>query len=188
MRARSFKREAGHTGGNDNIFILQVSSSPRRLLEMHCGPCEVLFSQESFLSALKFDVLLVKPCRPNGLASRRKFRLATHLRWLALTLVEHKFVRKSTQVFTVWPSSAIRHKFGSQVHCIRVKFTTFCDLRELASRLANPFGHPSQVRTQVLVLQTCVDLRVRLAAGFYIAGLPIRSLCKDMWDKIVALA
>ena len=30
-------------------------------------------------------------------------------------------------------------------------------------RLANPFGHPSQVRTQVLVLQTCVDLRVRLA-------------------------
>ena len=30
-------------------------------------------------------------------------------------------------------------------------------------RLANPFGHPSQVRTQVVVLQTCVDLRVRLA-------------------------
>ena len=35
----------------------------------------------------------------------------------------------------------------------------------LASRLANPFGHPSQVRTQVLVLQTCVDLR-RLASPF----------------------
>ena len=34
---------------------------------------------------------------------------------------------------------------------------------ELASRLAKPFGHPSQVRMQVLVLQTCVDLRVRLA-------------------------
>ena len=33
----------------------------------------------------------------------------------------------------------------------------------LASRLANPFGHPSQVRMQVLVLQTCIDLRVRLA-------------------------
>ena len=32
-------------------------------------------------------------------------------------------------------------------------------------RLANPFGHPSQVRTQVLVLQTCVDLR-RLASPF----------------------
>ena len=36
------------------------------------------------------------------------------------------------------------------------------DFLRLASRLANPFGHPSQV----LVLQTCVDfvdLRVRLA-------------------------
>ena len=43
---------------------------------------------------------------------------------------------------------------------------TFCDLRELASRLANPFGRPSQVRTQVQVLETCVDcieLRVLLA-------------------------
>ena len=38
-----------------------------------------------------------------------------------------------------------------------------CDLIELASRVANPFGHPSQVRMQVLVLKTCVDLRVRLA-------------------------
>ena len=36
---------------------------------------------------------------------------------------------------------------------------------QLASRLANPFGHPSQVRTQVPVLQTCVDLR-RLASPF----------------------
>ena len=35
----------------------------------------------------------------------------------------------------------------------------------LVSRLANPFGHPSQVHTQVLVLQTCVDLR-RLASPF----------------------
>ena len=30
-------------------------------------------------------------------------------------------------------------------------------------RLANQFGHTSQVRTQALVLQTCADLRVRLA-------------------------
>ena len=34
-----------------------------------------------------------------------------------------------------------------------------------ASRLANPFGHLSQVCTQVLVLQACVDLR-RLASSF----------------------
>ena len=57
----------------------------------------------------------------------------------------------------------------SQVHCIYVKFTAFYDLRELASRLANPFGHPSQGRMQVLVCKlalTCIDLRVRLASGF----------------------
>ena len=35
----------------------------------------------------------------------------------------------------------------------------------LASRLTNPFAHPSQVRTQVLVLRICVDLRVSLASG-----------------------
>ena len=35
----------------------------------------------------------------------------------------------------------------------------FCDLRERASRLANPFGHPSQVRTQVLILDSCIELR-----------------------------
>ena len=40
-------------------------------------------------------------------------------------------------------------------------------MREISDffRLANPFGHPSQVRTQVLVLQTRVDLR-RLASPF----------------------
>ena len=43
------------------------------------------------------------------------------------------------------------------------KIHDFCDLREFASRLANPLGYSSQVRTQVLVLQTCVDLRVCLA-------------------------
>ena len=62
---------------------------------------------------------------------------------LVLTLVELKLVGKSRQI-------------DRKSSC--VKCTTFCDLRELASRLANPpFGHPSQVRTQVLVL------RVRLA-------------------------
>ena len=42
---------------------------------------------------------------------------------------------------------------------ICVKCTAFCDSRaDLRIRLAT-----LQVRTQVLVLQTCVDLRVRLA-------------------------
>ena len=35
---------------------------------------------------------------------------------------------------------------------------------QLVSRLVNLFGHPSQVRMQVLVnLQTCIDLQVFLA-------------------------
>ena len=43
-----------------------------------------------------------------------------------------------------------------------VKCAAFCDLR-VALRIQ--FGHPSQVRAQVLVLQTCVDLR-QLASPF----------------------
>ena len=39
------------------------------------------------------------------------------------------------------------------------------DFLRLASRLSNPFGHPSQVRTQVLVLQTCI-MQVRLAKAY----------------------
>ena len=66
---------------------------------------------------------------------------------------------------------------------IYVKFTAFC------SRLANPFGHPSQVRTQVLVLQTCVDLR-RLASpfgqGLSLYTVPAYSLYPaDSWTKLV---
>ena len=99
---------------------------------------------------------------------RLPFRLAIHLRWLALTSVGFGRVQIRTQVDA--RISPLGHPTQvdtswSQVNCVCVKFTTFCDLRELASRLANPFGHPSQVRTQVLVLQTCVDLRVRLASG-----------------------
>ena len=32
----------------------------------------------------------------------------------------------------------------------------------------NPFGHPSQVCMQVLVLQTCIDLQVHLARALEI--------------------
>ena len=86
------------------------------------------------------------------------FRLAFNRPWLALTLVELKYTQVDatfspfdhpTQVDTIW----------SKVNYIYVKFTTFCDLRELAIRLANPCGHPSQVCTQLRV-----DLRIRLAS------------------------
>ena len=52
------------------------------------------------------------------------FRLATHLCWLALALVELKFVRKSAKVFTVWPPNTS----WQQVICICVKCTAFDDL------------------------------------------------------------
>ena len=53
-------------------------------------------------------------------------------------------------------------------------------LLRLASRLANPFGHPSQVRTQVLVLQTCVDLR-QLASPF---GQGFRFTALHIWSYL----
>ena len=106
---------------------------------------------------------------PNGLASRRKFwtcvqlafRLTTH--GLALNLVELKFGRKfflpfghPAQVDTSW----------SQVICCYENalindISEICGFLRLEGRLANPFGHPSQAHTQVLVLQNCVDLRRR---------------------------
>ena len=43
---------------------------------------------------------------------------------------------------------------------ICLKLMAFCDLG-----LVNPFGHPLQVRTQVLVVQSCADLH-RLVSLF----------------------
>ena len=62
---------------------------------------------------------------------------------------------KSTQVFTVRPPNTSRHKFSDHRLSVYVwiYITTFYNLHELPSRFANPFGHPSKVRTQVLVLQ-----------------------------------
>ena len=66
---------------------------------------------------------------------------------------------------------------------ICVKLTFFL---RLASRLANPFGHPSQVRTQVLVLQTCVDLR-RLASSFGQGITITRAVLKSAFSHAVEL-
>ena len=129
------------------------------------------------------ELITVQSIKPwsNGLASQRKtsVRLVSNLRFvwpatcvvlhgLALTLVELKFVRKSTQVFhrlaTKRKSTQVDRK--STVYDWNLRLFATCELElelELANRLANLFGHPSQVRTQVLVLKTCVDLRVRLA-------------------------
>ena len=39
----------------------------------------------------------------------------------------------------------------------------FSDLRVLVRKLASPFGHPTQVSTQVQLAATCDSLRIRLA-------------------------
>ena len=39
----------------------------------------------------------------------------------------------------------------------------FCDLRVLVRKLPSPFGHPTQVSTQVQLASTCDYLRLRLA-------------------------
>ena len=91
--------------------------------------------------------------KPNRLESRRK-SMATHLRGLATTCVGFTRTQIRSQVDASF--SPFGHPTSTQidrkVNCICVKFAIFSNLRELASRLANPFGHPSQVRTQVLVL------------------------------------
>ena len=93
------------------------------------------------------------------------------LRWLAsplvqgFTLVELRFGVSS---FLPFSHPAQVNTNWSQIICYQKNALTN-DMREisgflrLASRLVNPFGHPWQDRTQVLVLQICVYLRVRLA-------------------------
>ena len=80
---------------------------------------------------------------------------------------------------------------------ICVKCTAFWDLRP-ASRLANPFGDPSQFRTQVLSLQTCVacvDLRGRLARAleytprlFEIPDVLLRLVSKNALQIIILVS
>ena len=50
----------------------------------------------------------------------------------------------------------------------------FCDLRALVRKLASPFGHPTQVSTQVQLASTCNYLVV-LWPGLYIQILRFKS-------------
>ena len=88
---------------------------------------------------------------PNGLAEvDAGFRLEFDLRFVwPPTCVDFGRAQIRTQVdtsFSPFDHPTQVDTSWSQVNCIFVKFTAFCELREL------PFGHPSQVRTQVLVL------------------------------------
>ena len=102
------------------------------------------------------------------------FRLAFNLPFVwpptcvhfAMTCVSssNSYASRRNLFFTAWPPNARRHKLITSHPYVR-GITAFWNLRELASRVANPFGHPSQVRAQVLVLQTWVDV-CRLASPF----------------------
>ena len=104
----------------------------------------------------------LKP-RPNRRKSTRVFDLrSTCVSFghpLALTCVDFGRAQIRTQIDTSW----------SQVICICVKFIC-CDLCELVSWLANPFG--IRLRKSVRkswfckLALTCIDLRVRLARIF----------------------
>ena len=105
-----------------------------------------------FMQRLAFNLRFVWP--PNYVSLRGLAMTWKDLHWL------WSMKSNSIKFFTVWPRNASRHKLiASQLYTREIY--DFCNLRELASRLANPFGHPSQV----LVLQTCIDLH-RLASPF----------------------
>ena len=65
---------------------------------------------------------------------------------LVMTCLDmHWLVMTCLDMHGLW-SSSTRTQFDAGFYQV---WTTFCDLRELSSRLANPFAHPSQVHAQV---------------------------------------
>ena len=132
-----------------------------------------------------FLVKCFKP-RPNELASRRQFktwvylrlrlaRACVHLRWLAMTCTHFgrdqicTQVKASfspfghlTQVNARWVAS-IDGLLANEVQDMSALKWFFCDSSVLVRKLAGPFGHPTQVSTQVQLASTCDYLPVRLA-------------------------
>ena len=85
---------------------------------------------------------------------------------LALTLVELNFVRSSTQVFQRLATQRKSTQVDGNSTVYVCIIMTFCNLRGVASRSVNPFGHPSySVRKfwYFKLLSDCIELRVRLA-------------------------
>ena len=110
---------------------------------------------------------------PNGVTSRRKFSTWVYLRlrlarpcvhsgWLAMTSVFHRLATqpKSTQV--EWCPLTYYQPISGIHHMTDLKFFFFCSFCVLVRKLASPFGHPTQVSTQVQLVATCDYLRVRL--------------------------
>ena len=88
------------------------------------------------------------------------------------TLVEIKSACKLKHVFTIWPRNPNQHKLSDVLHCIINQLKeiqdmsalnwAFWDLRVLVRKLANVFGHPTQVSMQVQLVSTWNYLQVHL--------------------------
>ena len=152
--------------------------------------CRELF--ERLLSNIYSLLLSARPQRqtnvkpwPNGVASRRKLKTWVYLRlrlarpwvrlcWLAMTCAHFGRDQICTQVKASFsPFGLLSQVNASWVTSISLSLTDevrkclpwngfICDLRELVRKLACPFGHPTQVSTQVQPAATCEYLRVRL--------------------------
>ena len=122
---------------------------------------------------------------PNGVASSRKLRTwvylrlrldrtCVHLRWLAMTCAHFSWDQictlfdasfspfgHSTQV-TASQVTSINPLLANEIENSLLWNVFICDLRVLARKLACPFGHPTQVSTQIQLASTCDYLLVRL--------------------------
>ena len=118
-------------------------------------------------------VLLASRCKFRTFV-QLAFRLATHLRRLATSCVDFGWAQIWTQV----DASFLPFGYPVQVDTSLLRVICNCyknaltnDMHEMygflraASWLVDPFGHSLQVCTQVLVLQTCIDLH-RLVSLF----------------------
>ena len=122
---------------------------------------------------------------PNGVASSRKLRTwvylrlrlartCVHLRWLARTCAHFGWDQICTQVdesFSPYghpiqvnasPVTSINLLLANEIEDSLLWNVFIRDLRVLARKLACPFGHPTQVSTQVQLASTCDYLLVRL--------------------------
>ena len=117
----------------------------------------------------KTNLLLAKPTRKSTQA-KASFDLCfiwpptcDGLHWLQCWC-SYFYISCCKFFLNIWLPNASQHKLIASHLCIYThEIYDFCNLCELASWLANPFSHPSQVHTQALVLQTCIDWRVHLA-------------------------
>ena len=128
---------------------------------------------------------------PNGVASSRKLRTwvylrlrlartCVHLRWLAMICAHFgwdQICRRVDASFS--PFGHTIQVNASQVTSINLLLANkiedsllwnvfICDLRVLVRKFACPFGHPTQVSTQVQLTSTCDYLLVRLTRALHL--------------------